>query len=59
MILYWMRFIWKLILVVGKEYAVDKSMILAKEKFDFPMMINFGGDLCVNKKQKLFVIRQS
>ena len=34
---------------LGKEYAVDKALQLASTLSDAPMLINFGGDLAVNK----------
>ncbi len=33
---------------IGKEYAVDKAMLLASELTTAPLLINFGGDLAVN-----------
>jgi thiamine biosynthesis lipoprotein len=32
---------------IGKEYAVDRSILLAKQLTDKPMLINLGGDLAV------------
>jgi thiamine biosynthesis lipoprotein len=32
---------------IGKEYAVDRSIILAKEISDVPILVNLGGDLAV------------
>ena len=34
----------------GKEYAVDRAMELALQAADIPIMVNFGGDLRVNKR---------
>jgi len=34
---------------IGKEYAVDKAALLAAEKTDKPVLINFGGDLFATK----------
>lgn len=33
---------------IGKEYAVDKAMNIAKDLTNVPVLINFGGDLAVN-----------
>jgi thiamine biosynthesis lipoprotein len=33
---------------LGKEYAVDRSILLAKKLTDEPLLVNFGGDLAVN-----------
>ncbi len=33
---------------IGKEYAVDKAMLLATQITTAPLLINFGGDLAVN-----------
>ncbi len=33
---------------IGKEYAVDKALMLARELTDAPMLINFGGDIAVS-----------
>lgn len=33
---------------IGKEYAVDKAMLLASEITPAPTLINFGGDIAVN-----------
>lgn len=32
---------------IGKEYAVDRSIILAKELTNMPTLVNLGGDLAV------------
>ena len=32
---------------IGKEYAVDRSILLAKQLTDEPMLVNLGGDLAV------------
>jgi thiamine biosynthesis lipoprotein len=32
---------------MGKEYAVDRVVDLLKSAFDFPCLVNFGGDLAV------------
>ncbi len=34
---------------LGKEYAVDRSLQLISQQTDLPVLINFGGDLAVNK----------
>ncbi|MEW6982888.1 FAD:protein FMN transferase [Colwelliaceae bacterium 6471] len=34
---------------IGKEYAVDRAMLLAKNVTNEPFLINLGGDLCANK----------
>jgi len=33
---------------IGKEYAVDKALLIASELTKAPLLINFGGDLAVN-----------
>lgn len=33
---------------IGKEYAVDKAMLLASDITPAPTLINFGGDIAVN-----------
>jgi thiamine biosynthesis lipoprotein len=33
---------------IGKEYAVDRALVLAQECTDAPLLINFGGDLRVS-----------
>jgi len=33
---------------IGKEYAVDRAMVLAQKQADVPLLINFGGDLRVS-----------
>jgi len=32
---------------IGKEYAVDRCIMLAKQLTDKPLLVNFGGDLAV------------
>ena len=34
----------------GKEYAVDRSLELITKEFDGPVMVNYGGDLRVNRE---------
>ena len=34
---------------IGKEYAVDRCMMLLEEKTDAPLLINFGGDMRANR----------
>jgi len=34
---------------LGKEYAVDRALQLMSEHTDAPILVNFGGDLAVNK----------
>lgn len=36
---------------IGKEYAVDTSLLLAKRLTEIPLLINFGGDIAVSGKQ--------
>lgn len=40
---------------IGKEYAVDKVLVLLKQQTDNPLLVNFGGDLhasdCRRQKQ--------
>ncbi len=33
---------------IGKEYAVDRAMVAVRAQTDLPVLINFGGDLCVS-----------
>jgi len=33
---------------IGKEYAVDRSILLAKQLTDKPLLVNLGGDLAVS-----------
>ena len=33
---------------IGKEYAVDRVLLMLSEKFQQPMLINFGGDIATN-----------
>lgn len=37
---------------LGKEYAVDRAVQLINEQTDAPVLINFGGDLAVNKARQ-------
>jgi len=37
---------------IGKEYAVDKAIILAKSLTDQSVLINLGGDLCASSPRK-------
>jgi thiamine biosynthesis lipoprotein len=37
---------------IGKEYAVDRAMIIANEFTQLPLLINLGGDLAANKPRK-------
>lgn len=32
---------------IGKEYAVDRALAAAVRETDAPLLVNFGGDLCV------------
>ena len=34
---------------IGKEYAVDRVLGLLSARFDLPVLVNFGGDLCANR----------
>ena len=34
---------------LGKEYAVDRAVIIAKKTTDLPVLVNLGGDLAVTK----------
>lgn len=34
---------------IGKEYAVDRAVLLVKAQSDIPCLINFGGDLAVTQ----------
>ena len=34
---------------IGKEYAVDRTIKLLAAKTDISFLVNFGGDICVNK----------
>lgn len=34
---------------IGKEYAVDRVLGLLQARFDLPILVNFGGDLCANR----------
>jgi thiamine biosynthesis lipoprotein len=34
---------------IGKEYAIDSVMRLLASRFDLPLLVNFGGDLCTNR----------
>lgn len=33
---------------IGKEYAVDRALLLASEAVDRPLLVNLGGDLATN-----------
>ncbi len=33
---------------IGKEYAVDRALLLSRQYRDIPVLINFGGDLAVS-----------
>jgi thiamine biosynthesis lipoprotein len=33
---------------IGKEYAVDRALLLARAETDAPLLVNFGGDLRVS-----------
>ena len=33
---------------IGKEYAVDRAMLLATQLTDVPILVNLGGDLCAS-----------
>lgn len=37
---------------LGKEYAVDTSLLIAKGITDFPVLINFGGDIAATSAQQ-------
>lgn len=37
---------------IGKEYAVDRAMIIANEFTQLPLLVNLGGDLAANKPRK-------
>jgi len=37
---------------IGKEYAVDRVLGLLSARFDLPMLVNFGGDLCANRSPR-------
>lgn len=37
---------------LGKEYAVDKAVLIAKQMSDHPVLINFGGDIAVTSARK-------
>jgi thiamine biosynthesis lipoprotein len=37
---------------IGKEYAVDRCIIIAKQLTDKPVLINLGGDLAVTSARK-------
>ncbi|MFT5813674.1 MAG: thiamine biosynthesis lipoprotein [Psychroserpens sp.] len=40
---------------IGKEYAVDRAMIIANEFSELPVLVNLGGDLAANKPRKVNV----
>lgn len=35
---------------IGKEYAVDRALALIAGQTDIPVLVNFGGDLCTNRR---------
>jgi thiamine biosynthesis lipoprotein len=35
---------------IGKEYAVDRALALAAARHDVAILVNFGGDLCTNRR---------
>ncbi len=37
---------------IGKEYAVDKAALLLGQQIDASFIVNFGGDLFINKPRK-------
>ncbi len=37
---------------IGKEYAVDRSLVLLSAATDKPVMINYGGDLAANRPRR-------
>ena len=37
---------------IGKEYAVDRAIVLAKQMTDKPVLVNLGGDLAVTGPRK-------
>lgn len=37
---------------IGKEYAVDRCVLIAKQKTDQSVLVNFGGDLAVTVARK-------
>ncbi|XPF95164.1 FAD:protein FMN transferase [Colwellia sp. RE-S-Sl-9] len=37
---------------IGKEYAVDRCILLAKEITEYPILINLGGDLAATKPRE-------
>lgn len=37
---------------IGKEYAVDRAMIIANEFTQLPVLVNLGGDLAANKPRQ-------
>ena len=37
---------------LGKEYAVDRALAAAREITQAPVLVNFGGDLCVSGPRK-------
>lgn len=34
---------------IGKEYAVDRTLLLLQEQADIPLLVNFGGDIASNR----------
>ena len=37
---------------IGKEYAVDRAMLIANDFTDLPVLVNLGGDLAANKPRR-------
>lgn len=37
---------------IVKEYAVDRALTIAKDKTNAAILVNFGGDLAINKKPR-------
>ncbi len=37
---------------IGKEYAVDRALAAARSQTEAPVLVNFGGDLCVSGPRK-------
>ena len=37
---------------IGKEYAVDRCILLAQEMTNTPILVNLGGDLCATSARK-------
>lgn len=36
---------------IGKEYAVDRAVLLLAQKTETSVLVNFGGDLCTNRQR--------